>query len=209
VTAELTESAASRPKVFGIGLNKTGTSSLHEALTVLGYTSLHFAGPERAALIRRAVAERKPLLHYLDPRYDAFSDTPISNYFYLADVQYPGSKFILTVRDLNDWLDSRRRHVEKNQRRKAAGHYEGKFLSVNLEAWEAEYRYHDGAVRSYFADRPRDLLVLDVTEGPGWEPLCEFLGRPVPAEPFPWSNKFRPGFRTGRRLSGPKMSDRS
>ena len=186
-------SATSRAKVFGIGLNKTGTSSLHEALTVLGYTGLHFAGPERAALIRRAVAEQKPLLHYLDARYDAFSDTPITNYFYLADVQYPGSKFILTVRDLDDWLDSRRRHVEKNQRRKAMGEYDGKFLTVDLDAWEAEYRHHEGAVRSYFAGRPDDLLVLDVAAGQGWEPLCEFLGHEVPEAPFPWSNRFRPG----------------
>jgi Sulfotransferase domain len=189
----------STAKVFGIGLNKTGTSSLHEALSALGYTSLHFAGPERAALIRRAVAERKPLLHYLDPRYDAFSDTPITNYFYLADVQYPGSKFILTVRDLDDWLDSRRRHVEKNQRKRAMGQYEGKFLNVNLEAWEAEYRHHEGAVRSYFANRPGDLLVLDIAAGQRWEPLCEFLGHPLPDEPFPWRNKFRPGFRTRQR----------
>jgi Sulfotransferase domain len=33
-----------RPKVFGIGLNKSGTSSLHEALTLLGYNSLHHGG---------------------------------------------------------------------------------------------------------------------------------------------------------------------
>ena len=28
-------------KVFCIGLNKTGTSSLHRALTILGYNSVH------------------------------------------------------------------------------------------------------------------------------------------------------------------------
>ena len=31
-----------------------------------------------------------------------------------------------------------------------------------------------------------ELLVYTV--GDGWEPLCEFLGVPVPAEPFPHSN---------------------
>ena len=31
-----------RAKVFGIGLNKTGTISLHHALEQLGYRSLHW-----------------------------------------------------------------------------------------------------------------------------------------------------------------------
>jgi hypothetical protein len=184
-----------RPRIFGIGLNKTGTSSLHEALELLGYRSLHFAGPERAALIRRALEERRPLLHYLDPAYDAFSDTPVTAYFWLADVQYPGSKFILTVRDLEQWLDSRQRHVEKNQQRAAAGAYEGKFLQVNRSAWTHEYQRHEGAVRSYFARRPEDLLVLDVTAGEGWKPLCDFLGTPVPDRPFPWENRYQPWHR--------------
>jgi Sulfotransferase domain len=181
-----------RARIFAIGLNKTGTSSLHEALEILGYTGLHFAGPERAALIRRAIEEERPLLHYLDPGYDAFSDTPVTTYFWLADVQYPGSKFILTVRDVDEWLDSRRRHVEKNQERAAAGAYAGKFLEVHLPAWEHEYRRHEGMVRSYFAHRPDDLLVFDVTAGEGWEPLCDFLGLPVPQRPFPWENRYTP-----------------
>jgi len=185
-------SATRRPKVFGIGLYKTGTSSLHAALEILGYTGLHNAGPERSALVRRAIEERKPLLHYLDPKYNAFSDTPVTLYFWLADVQYPGSKFILTTRDLEDWLDSRRRHVEKNRRRAAEGAYKGKFLTVNLAAWEHEYRRHEGAVHSYFARRPDDLLVLDVTAGEGWGPICDFLGVSEPDRAFPWENRYRP-----------------
>jgi hypothetical protein len=181
-----------RPRIFGIGLNKTGTSSLHEALEMLGYCGLHYAGPERARLIRRAIEEQKPLLHYLDPEYDAFSDTPVTTFFWLADVQYPGSKFILTVRDLELWLDSRRRHVEKNQRRATEGAYKGSFLKVKPAAWEHEYRRDEGAVRSYFAHRPDDLLVVDVTAGEGWKPLCDFLGAPVPDQPFPWANRYRP-----------------
>ena len=47
---------------------------------------------------------------------------------------------------------------------------------------------HEAEVRRYFADRPSDLLVLDVTAA-GWEPLCEFLGLPVPDEPYPHTNR--------------------
>lgn len=33
---------------------------------------------------------------------------------------------------------------------------------------------------------PERLLVMDLKEG--WQPLCNFLNRPVPREPFPQSN---------------------
>jgi hypothetical protein len=31
------------------------------------------------------------------------------------------------------------------------------------------------------------LLVMDIKEG--WEPLCKFLGKPIPSEPFPHVNE--------------------
>jgi hypothetical protein len=40
-------------------------------------------------------------------------------------------------------------------------------------------------VREHFADRPGDLLVLDITAGEGWDRLCPFLGLPEPGVPFP------------------------
>jgi Sulfotransferase domain len=138
-----------RPKVFGIGLEETGTSSLHEALELLGYKSLHSEDVQIMGSVFRAIDEGRPLLHYLDPELDAFLGIPaIRFHFYLADVQYPGSRFILTVR-------------------------------------EAESVEHDTVVRAFFADRPGDLLVFDPIGGDGWEPLCEFLGQPVPGAPFP------------------------
>jgi hypothetical protein len=179
-----------RAKVFCIGLNKTGTLSLHEALETLGYRSLHHGGLETMKLVERALEEGKPLLTYLDPSYEAFSDIFGLTYdFYIADVQYPGSRFILTVRDLDDWLESRRRHVERNQQAAAAGEYSDGFDTVDIETWTTEFVRHHALVRGYFADRPDDLLEFDLIGGDGWEPLCDFLGHPVPDAPFPWRNK--------------------
>jgi hypothetical protein len=42
------------------------------------------------------------------------------------------------------------------------------------------------------------LLVYEVKDG--WEPLCEFLGQPVPEEPFPRTNS---RIEFWDRLSGP------
>jgi hypothetical protein len=144
-------------------------------------------------LVFRAIDEGRPLLHYLDPELDAFSDIlAIRIYFYLAHVQYPGAKFILTVRDLDDWLDSRHRDIERNQQRIAAGCDEDGLLKIDVDAWAREYVEHEAVVRGYFADRPDDLLVFDLIGGDGWEPLCEFLGKSVPEAPFPGENRSVP-----------------
>lgn len=178
-----------RPRIFGIGLNKTGTTSLHEALSTLGYDSLHWGGPAVRRIVETSLAIGEPLLSRLDPRFEAFSDIrALSTNFDLLDRQYPGSRFVLTVRPIEEWLESRRRHVESNVQRKAAGEYHGVFLTVEEHAWREEWEEHIERVRSYFTDRD-DFLEVDVTARPGWEPICDLLGIPVPATPFPWTNR--------------------
>ena len=79
-------------KILGLGLSKTGTSSLAAALNVLGFSCVHSAYP-----------------HLLE-QADAMLDTGAAVRFRELDVMYPGSKFILTIRDRDSWLDSCRRH---------------------------------------------------------------------------------------------------
>jgi hypothetical protein len=172
-------------KVFGIGLNKTGTRSLHDALEVLGLRSLHWGGPEVRVAVERALREGRPPLEDIDD-VDAYSDIlALSTSFDVLDRAYPGSKFILTVRELGEWLDSRRRHVEANVARRASGEYSGTFLTVDIEGWTAEREAHHARVRAYFANRPDDLLVIDIPAGEGWERLCPFLDLAIPDVPFP------------------------
>ncbi len=183
----------SRPRVFGIGLSKTCTSSLHAALVLVGFRCLHWGGDEVNQIVAAAAEAGRPMLEDLDPGIDAYSDVAfIAYHFDLADRQYPNSKFILTVRNLDEWLDSRRRHVEKNQARKVQGGYDGRLLTVDIHGWRTDYESHRDRVRKYFADRPRDLLEIDIAAGDGWLTLCPFLGVPLPAKPFPWKNRYRP-----------------
>lgn len=176
-------------KVFCIGLNKTATTSLHEALETLGIRGLHWGGPATRGQIERAMAEGRPLVDDFEG-YDAFSDIQVlSDNFELLDRQYPGSKFILTTRDLESWLESRQRHVLRNVARKQLGQYDGDFLTMDDAAWAKQYHEHHARVHAYFADRPGDLLVMDIEAGDGYEVLCPFLGLPIPDEPFPWSHR--------------------
>lgn len=185
-------------KIFCIGLNKTGTSSLHLAMEMLGFRSLHHApdgAPDPARAAREIVARMtaaadagEPMLVGLED-YDAFSDIdPVMRRFDLLDAQYPGSKFVLTERDTDDWLASRARHVERNRLAAAEGRYTGSFLEVDFDAWRREKREHRAAVDAFFRDRPDDLLVIDLCAGEGFEKLCPFLGVPPPEAEFPWAN---------------------
>ena len=180
-----------RPRIFGVGLNKTGTTSFHRAMTMLGFESLHWGGPPIREQVEAAADAGAPLLANLEARYDAFSDIEaLSTRFRLLDEQYPGSHFVLTVRPLDDWIDSRRRHVENNLRRRTAGEYDGNFLVVDEEQWREHWITHLASVREYFAGR-RDFLEIDITNGGTWQPFCTLLGVAEPDAAFPWDNRDR------------------
>jgi hypothetical protein len=183
------ETTPDRPRIFGIGLNKTGTTTFDKALTILGFTTLHYGGPEIHNAVQLAIDDGEPLLSHIDPRYDAFSDIGLlSRRFRALDAQYSGSKFILTMRSLDIWIDSRRRHVQRNLERKAAGAYDGTFLVVDEAKWRAEWESHIKRAREFFRHRD-NFLEVDLTLNPQWQTLCDFLGVPVPTQPFPWANR--------------------
>ena len=88
------------PKVFGIGLGKTGTTSLHEALTIVGWRSTRNPPAE---IIRRVFAGDLGW-------YNAFSDNPIQTHLPRARCALPESKFVYTTRPFEDRVASRIRH---------------------------------------------------------------------------------------------------
>lgn len=175
-------------KIFCIGLNKTGTISLHQALETLGFKSLHWGGPSSGKKVGKALREGRGLVDDF-PGIDAFSDIAgLSKRFAILDEQYPGSRFILTTRPMEAWVESRRSHVQANQERASRGDYSGTFLTIEPDAWREEFIAHHDAVAAHFAGRD-DLLTMRITEGDGFEVLCPFLGVPTPSQPFPHRNR--------------------
>jgi len=176
-------------KIFGIGLSKTGTTSLAHALEILGYKTKDYPGIENY---------RTGDLSCFDPQVvnanDALTDTPIPSFYRELDAKYPNSKFILTVRDREGWLKScRKQFTERFAERQTEAH-DHLFMDLYgctvfdeqkfLEGYE---KFVSGAL-AHFKDRPQDLLVINVTAGEGWEKLCPFLGQAVPDIPFPKAN---------------------
>lgn len=181
---------ASGNRIFNIGLNRAGTTSLTEALGLLGIRAVHHRHEgQRLYDIMRANAEaRRPVLHGLE-MYDAFSDFAGHEFYPLLDRQYPYSRFILTNRDLESWLDSRERKVAKNL---ASATYRHAFRTVDRPGWMKHRTEYLAALDRYFARRPGDFLVINIPAGEGWEKLCPFLGLPIPDLPFPFRNRLAP-----------------
>ena len=176
-------------KIFGIGLSKTGTSSLAQALQILGYKTLDNMGASRYV-----AGDLSSLDLPTVEAHEALTDTPIPSFYRELDVRFPRSKFILTVRDREGWLKS---CMKQFSPRFAEGQSEpNKRLFEDLygtnvfdeSKFSGGYEQFVAGVLEYFKDRPQDLLVLNVAAGEGWEKLCPFLRRPVPEVPFPKAN---------------------
>ncbi len=67
------------------------------------------------------------------------------------------------------------------------------------DTFRKAYEDHRDNVINYFRHKGRDLLVIDICGGEGWERLCEFLDVPVPDVPFPHENVGR--FKRVKRIS--------
>jgi hypothetical protein len=178
-----------KTKVFGIGLNKTGTTTLGRCGKLLGY---RYKGCDRSLL--EDLVKRKDFTRTREVAqdFDLFEDWPWPLFYKELDQMFPGSKFILTVRkDANAWLASLKKHSMRtrplrNCRKLAYGHHyparhEAEFLAC--------YRNHNDAVRAYFADRKDDFLEICWEDGHGWDELCGFLGVEKPDVPIPHANK--------------------
>lgn len=160
-------------KIFGIGLGKTGTHSLCRAMSVLGYRAEHH--PSAYDLAKSIYG------------CDFLNDIIIAWQFEFLDHNFPGSKFILCTRELEDWLESYRNtktgHGSFYTRQSRFMLYgctefiEHKFIRAHID-------YHV-RVFNYFAKRKEDLLVMNICKGDGWEKLCKWVNKPVPDVPFP------------------------
>lgn len=186
-------------KVIGSGLGRTGTMSTKLALEQLGFAPCHhmvevFAHPETIPLWI-AAGQGRPDWDALFDGYSAMVDHPGCAYWRQLMDHYPDAKVLHTVRDPDKWFDSTQATIFNPDRPPPP---EGTPMRVFMDQVHAGYGgdMHDRAFMTDFFRRhtaavvagvPKErLLVFDVKEG--WEPLCRFLGVPVPATPYPREN---------------------
>jgi hypothetical protein len=174
-------------KVFGIGLNKTGTSTLGTMLERLGY-SLKENSLELGLYYRLNTNQNK--IKEVLEKYDAFEDMPWPLMYKELDNLYPNAKFILTTREnVDKWLRSQiwqsivhndtlgKRHVALCN----IVYYKSKTPVNNEELWKNKYIEWNESVREYFKDKD-NFIELCWENGDGWEKLCNFLDIPIPKD---------------------------
>lgn len=181
-----------RTRVFCIGWSKTGTTSLTEALRILGLFSWHWA-PWVIGFnhVRSQISDfRIDFSSVAD--YSAVADLPICALYRELDQAFPGSLFILTTRPLETWLASATADVENCIR--WIGHMDAverwAFGTdvIDRDVFQKRYLQHQDQVFRFFSGRA-DLLTMDVSQANPWQRLCEFLQLPVPDRAFPHLNR--------------------
>jgi hypothetical protein len=187
-------------KVVSTGLGRTGTKSMQTALAMLGFGPCHhmvevFRHPESMPLWIDA-ADGRADWDAIFKDYNSAVDYPSAAYWRELTRHYPHAKVLLTVRDPDEWFDSvhatilapqslSRREGEDMPARFFASLMRRLPSRLDDRATMTDYfRCHTQAVTAAVA--PNRLLVYQT--GEGWERLCNFLGVPVPAEPFPSEN---------------------
>jgi hypothetical protein len=151
-------------KIFQIGFNRCGTTSLHSFFKKNGLVSIHWADRWLARWIHQNYQAGRKLLEGIE-QFQFYSDMEDAPHIYahivyykLLDKQYPNSKFILNVRDKDHWLLSRLRYGRYCEEYARA---HGLTVDQTVAAWSQQWDNHLIDVLTYFQGRD-NLLVFDI-----------------------------------------------
>lgn len=201
-------------KVFCIGRNKTGTTSMAELFLNLGLC----VAPQRPAelLIKDwARDDFKRLIKFVKYSGNAFQDVPFSlpNTFKILDREFPNSKFILTIRDSSEeWYKSfKNSHAKlfgngvistKQDLQNADYVYKGWMWEMyqdiykplnddiyNRDLLKRHYSDYNASVIDFFKNNPNRLLVINLKNENAANEICKFLGFNKSVEILPWKNR--------------------
>lgn len=175
-------------KIFSVGLPKTGTMSLHQALRILGYQVSHYP-----------ISDAIPMLE--EGRWEAIRALPYDALcncgewqFAALDRNLSGSRFIYLERDEEAWLKSIKKHLTYYALpERGSPPYMNRLEVFSVIAYDEDvmrtiFRAHKHAVQEYFAGRD-NFTSLRVDEPGAFAKLCQFLGHPVQDRPFPALNR--------------------
>ncbi|KAK8162914.1 P-loop containing nucleoside triphosphate hydrolase protein [Phyllosticta citrichinensis] len=203
-------------KVLCLGLGRTGTASLRDALKELGLNDTYH-------MMSVSVENPPDALFWMDAlraKYDGVGsfgreewdqllghcqsvcDWPAIAFVKELVEAYPEAKVILTTRDVDSWHASTLKTVDwraNDPELKMVGKWDwgaGLYQPMLHKFWtnffKGDFKKHGKQV---FIDHYADVRALVPPErlleyrmGQGWEPLCDFLEVPVPDKKFPHTN---------------------
>jgi hypothetical protein len=171
-------------KVFGVGLGRTGISTLAWMLKNLGINTGHYI---------------------VDPttysRYDAIVDVPTYLYTLSINARWPNALYICTTREVESWLESMRIHMDvvnhaglpdRDRLAIMASYgcllYDEKKLRVMYDAHQSFIKWF-GKTFAYDRMLLIDICDKNVSDEEKWKSLCTFLGKDTVKLSIPQLNK--------------------
>jgi len=179
-------------KIFGIGLNKTGTTTLGRCLEMLGFKKHVSVRFDLLAKYREGSLDE---IFSVADQNESFEDFPWPLMYRELYLRYgDGARYILTKRaSSQDWLNSLKRHSLKTSRNNHCRLLAyGYAYPHGLEYYHLSfYQRHNQAIKDFFVKQRSEHLLLEISfdSGDGWDKLCGFLGLSVPNAQFPHENK--------------------
>ena len=206
-------------KIIGAGFPRTGTNTLRESLTMLGFVKTYhmkelLVHPDD---LRYWTALRDTGTTEWDALYNGFQatvDFPCYPWYKEHMKRYPEAKVILTTRPFEKWYDSvystiwLAQNPSEEERAAMAQRVQGdprlqKVMQVMQFAKQAimedhfQGRFLDKEfIKEVFDEHHEKVKAYVPAEkllvfdvAEGWGPLCRFLNLPEPGEPLPHTNK--------------------
>lgn len=182
-------------KIFGIGLARTGTTTLSKALEILGYKSVHVECNVMEVTSVNGVDSFEIKKDVIE-KNEAIIGTPLSPCYAKLAHKYPDALFILTIRDSISWLNScslgfiTEKYMDDNHRALHRWLYDS--ILYDRDKFLKGYTDFVTKVLSFFNNNFRHrLFAYNICSGIGWQPLCKFLKKSIPYCPMPHESKRR------------------
>ncbi|KAF4445676.1 hypothetical protein F53441_10625 [Fusarium austroafricanum] len=213
-------------QVLCLGLPRTGTASMAEALTVLGYKDVFHGlktmdNKEAWHVLERATDASFPNLPsytgkpFTREEWDEVwgsseATTDVASVYAPQLIEiYPDAMVILVIRDFDPWFKSIDEGVLQQlwnpiasfsisvlepllgsragvtARKQMLGLFQADTVEEARKNAKETYERHHRTIREMVDE---DQL-LEYRMGDGWEPICEFLEKPVPEQEFPHVNE--------------------
>ena len=194
-------------EVIGAGFGRTGTHSLGLALEKLGFGPCYnlpevTKNPNHIEIWNNAIDGTPVDWKYLFSSYKSAVEWPSVTFIHELVQYFPEAKIILTLREPESWYESAKKTIFEGLELSAHNpdpikrERSGMMRRLILErTFAGKYRDKEYAMAIYqkhiqqvIEIVPQEsLLQFDIKDG--WHPLCGFLKKPIPQEPFPWLNE--------------------
>jgi len=189
--------------VIGAGFGRTGTLSLKVALEQLGFGPCMHMLPllddaPRAMLFQKAAGGDRDSLHGALEGCHSTVDWPGAFFWRELVEENPGAKVVLTLRDPEQWYASIEKTILAAAQQRPDAEPGASLDMIDATVLEGTFdgrlgdREHALRIFEEHTEEVRRVVpadhLLEFEVSQGWEPLCDFLDRPVPETPFPRLN---------------------